>query len=45
MKEINPNDTYKHYKGNDYRITALGKDTETGEELVVYEALYGDGQI
>ncbi|NEB00299.1 DUF1653 domain-containing protein [Streptomyces sp. SID13726] len=42
---MKPNQTYRHYKGNEYRIVALGKHTETGEELVVYQALYGDGQV
>jgi hypothetical protein len=32
---------YQHSKtGNYYRVITLGKDTETLEDLVVYEALY-----
>jgi hypothetical protein len=32
---------YKHSKtGNRYKVIALGKDSETLEDIVVYEALY-----
>ena len=42
MKEIKIGRVYKHYKGNRYLITNIGKHTETGQEFVVYKALYGD---
>lgn len=34
-------DIYKHFKGNQYKIIALGKHSETEEDCVVYKALYG----
>jgi hypothetical protein len=32
---------YRHYKGNEYRVVGVARHTETGEALVVYQALYG----
>lgn len=33
---------YRHYKGNLYEVQACGTHSETGEQLVVYRALYND---
>ena len=39
------NGVYKHYKGNFYKVLAVGKHTETLDELVVYQSSYGDHQV
>lgn len=36
---------YRHFKGNEYELLYLAKNSETMEEMVVYRALYGEGGI
>ena len=42
MQELKVGGTYRHYKGNLYKVLGLAKHSETLEELVVYEAQYGE---
>ncbi len=36
---------YKHYKGGEYEIIGIAKHSETLEYMVVYRALYGEGEL
>ncbi len=36
---------YRHFKGNYYRLIGEARHSETLEELVVYQAVYGDQAI
>lgn len=37
MQEISIGKTYKHYKGNIYKIIAIAKHSESDEEMIVYQ--------
>lgn len=36
---------YRHFKGNVYRLIGIAKDSETLQKMVVYQAMYGDGDL
>ena len=36
---------FQHFRGGKYKLIGFGKDSETLEDVVVYQALYGAGQI
>ncbi|NLU24339.1 MAG: DUF1653 domain-containing protein [Clostridiales bacterium] len=44
MEAIRPG-RYRHFKGNEYRVLYTARHSETLEEMVVYQALYGEHGI
>ena len=34
--------TYRHFKGNEYRLIGMARHSETLEEMVIYRAEYGE---
>lgn len=39
MQEILIGKTYRHYKGNIYKIIAFAKHSETCEDMIVYQSV------
>lgn len=44
-REIKIGKKYRHFKGNEYLVLHVGKHSETLEDMVVYQALYGEKGI
>ena len=36
---------YRHFKGNEYEVIGVARDSETQQEVVVYRARYGEGGL
>ena len=44
-RKIYVNGIYEHFKGNKYKVLNIAEHTETGDKMVVYQALYGENKI
>ena len=44
-REIKIHRVYRHFKGDSYLVEGLAEHSETGETLVLYRALYGEGEL
>lgn len=36
---------YRHYKGNEYLVLGIARHSETEEDLVLYQPLYGQREL
>ena len=36
---------YRHFKGMEYEVVGIAHHSETMEDMVVYRALYGEGEL
>ncbi len=42
MRKIVIGKTYRHFKGNLYKVIDIVNDSESDGQVVIYEALYGE---
>lgn len=45
MRRILVGRVYRHFKGDSYLVEGVCTHSETGEEMVIYRALYGEGKL
>ncbi|MFA5408092.1 MAG: DUF1653 domain-containing protein [Bacilli bacterium] len=45
MRELQIKRIYRHFKGNYYYVKEIALSSETLDEYVVYQALYGENKI
>lgn len=45
MQTPQPGEKYRHFKGNEYEVVCVGKDSETEEEKVIYKDLSNESKI
>ena len=45
MKENLKLGRYRHYKGGEYTVIGIGRHSETLEDMVIYRAEYGEGDV